>query len=271
MIIDKKDIISKNGILKYLTIQKKLFDINCYESVSSTNLIAKEKAQQGVNEGYIVIADYQTQGRGRLGRSFFSPSDTGIYFSIVLKPEIKIENALLITTCTAVAVAYAIESVCNKKADIKWVNDIFINEKKVSGILAESAVNPTNNLPEYIILGIGINVYNPDDGFPSEISDTAGYLLDNRKKDIKNKLIAKVLENFWYYYKNLDKKEFLNEYKKRNLAIGKNITIISPNHKKDARCIGMDDNFRLMVEFENGEKDLISTGEISIRIKKTAD
>ncbi len=271
MVINKKDKISKKGILKYLNSDKNIFQINCYDRVTSTNLIAKEKAQQGAGEGYIVIADYQTAGRGRLGRSFFSPSDTGIYFSIVLKPKRKIESAVLITTAAAAATANAIESVCNKQADIKWVNDIFVNDKKVCGILAESVINSNDDLPEYIVLGIGINVYNPNDGFPSEISDTAGYLLEKNEANTKNKLIAKILDNFWIFYERLENKEFFEDYKNRNLAIGKNIIVITPTENKNAKCVGIDDNFRLLVEFENGQKDAISTGEISIRIKKTAD
>lgn len=265
---NKKYQLSKKGILKYLNKEIDYIDINCYKSVSSTNTLAKQSALDKAKEGYIVIADSQTCGRGRLGRSFFSPSDAGIYLSIVLRPNNSIKNTLLITTLAAVAVSQAIESVSDKKAYIKWVNDIFVDNKKVCGILSEASINAKNNTPEFVILGIGVNVYKPDGGFPVEISDIAGYIFDEKQNDIKNKLCAKIIERFFFYYNNLDEKDFLVEYRERNFAIGKKITVISGSNEYEADCIGMDDDCCLIVKFENGEEKHISSGEISIRVKK---
>lgn len=263
MCVDK---LTKQTILENLNDNSKVFDINIFDNVTSTNLLAKDAAKEGAKEGYTIIANSQSQGRGRVGRSFFSPSDTGIYLSIVLKPFLNLKDTSFITTLAAVSVCEAIESITSKKSDIKWVNDVFIDNKKVCGILTEASLNSKNEL-EFVILGIGINVYKPKEGFPCDILKSAGYIFENEKTDIKNILCAKVLEKVWSYYKNLDKKEFINKYKERNLAVGKNITVIKNGHKIAAYCLGLNDDLHLKVKYENGEEDILSSGEISIKLK----
>ena len=134
--------------------RKKLY----FEELDSTNSYLKEMAAKGAQEGTIIIANRQSAGRGRLGRSFFSPEEKGIYMSILLRPDISLERAVLITSMAAVAVAEAIEQVSGIQTKIKWVNDIFLNKKKVCGILTEAGIDAETGTLEYAVLGIGVNV-----------------------------------------------------------------------------------------------------------------
>ena len=141
------------------------------EEIDSTNRYVKQLGAAGAPEGRVVIANRQSAGRGRLGRSFFSPGEKGIYMSVLLRPEIELERAVLITSMAAVAVARAIERVSDIPAKIKWVNDIFLNRKKVCGILTESGINAETGKLEYAVLGIGVNVGSME--FPEELKGIA--------------------------------------------------------------------------------------------------
>ena len=133
-------------------------DLQIFAEMDSTNRQLKELAESGAPEGTVVIAEAQSNGRGRLGRSFFSSQGSGIYMSILLRPEIELQNAVRLTSMTAVAVAEAIERVCEIPARIKWVNDIFLNKKKVCGILVEAGIDAVEQKLNYAVVGIGINV-----------------------------------------------------------------------------------------------------------------
>ena len=137
---DQKDILAEETIQKYLKENCRDLQLHVFPVVDSTNILLRRKAKEGVPEGCVVIAGEQTKGKGRLGRSFYSPSDTGVYLSLLLRPEnILPEQAVHITTIAAVAACEAIERVSGRKAGIKWVNDIYMDGKKVSGILTEAS------------------------------------------------------------------------------------------------------------------------------------
>lgn len=241
-----KDRISENYIIE---LKKK---------VTSTNLIMKEKAQTGAEEFSVLIASEQTAGRGRLGRSFHSPKGTGIYMSILLVPE-KDRNPLLITVDTAVCVARVLERITGKKALIKWVNDIYINGRKVCGILAE-------RVEDRIVLGIGINVFLPKGGFPDDIKDRAGALFQTKKRFIKEKVITELLNEFHHIYMNPIRGELLAEYKSRSIVTGKNILILRNCGEEEAVAIDINDDYSLIVKKENGEIENLSTGDVTIKI-----
>lgn len=257
------DIITKDGIEKHLSSP---YPIEILENVNSTNRYLKKISCKDTNEGYTVIALQQTDGHGRFNRKFHSPESSGIYMSILLKPTITANTAVLVTSATAVAVCEAIEKCCNKKAQIKWVNDIIINSKKVCGILAEGTINPESQKFESIIVGIGLNVYTPPNGFAEEIKDIAGAIVCKEEKGLKNKLIAEIINRIVSYSHNLDKKTFLEVYKKRNIVIGKTVTVIKGDIKKTAKAIDIDDSCRLLVEFQDKTKTLLDSGEISLRL-----
>jgi BirA family biotin operon repressor/biotin-[acetyl-CoA-carboxylase] ligase len=257
------DILTAAGVEEYLDDNDSI-RLEVFKSIDSTNLELKRRAHE--EEGLVVAASEQTGGMGRLGRKFSSPSDTGIYFSILLKPDIDNSEVTLLTTIAALAVCQAIEKYTEKKPGIKWVNDVFIDGKKVNGTLTQASFSVENLAPEYVIVGIGINVYEPEGGFDEEIKDIAGAVLDERIGDMKNKLLAEVLNRYFYYYRNFEKKEFISEYKSRSIVIGKTVSVITPSYSKKAEVLDIDDKCRLIVRYEDGSEETVSTGEISIRL-----
>ena len=261
----KTDILSAQGIGKYLNPQYKNMDIYVLDSIDSTNALVRKKAEEGEIEGYTVVANEQTKGRGRYGRTFFSPQGTGFYLSILLRPpHYSAGQAVRITTMAAVAMCEAIEEVSEEEARIKWVNDIYVKGKKVCGILTEASFGLESGLLEYAVLGVGLNVYHPAEGFPEEIKQRAGNLFDNTQDDIKNRLVSSFLNNFMEYYVSENPAAYIEKYQERSLVIGKQIKVISAGKTKDAFAYGIDDECRLLVRYENGETESLSHGEIDL-------
>ena len=254
------DILDKERILSLMR-HSEAYTPDVRGAVTSTNKLMKECASEK-DEGYVIIADRQTEGRGRLGRSFFSPSGSGVYFSIILKPRTDISDALSVTTVAAVSMCTALNETFGVKPGIKWVNDIYIDGKKVCGILAESAVDRESGAPEYIVLGIGVNVYEPDGGFPDDISALAGSVSRVKKADGRNALLASFFDSF-YELKSSDVSPL---YKKYNITPGKKIKVIKGDRIRDALALDIDELCRLVVRYDdNGETEALSSGEISIK------
>lgn len=261
------DILSVQGIQKYLSLACSDLTIEVLPKLASTNTTAREKAAAGAAEGYTVIAGAQTDGRGRKGRSFFSPADTGVYMSIVLRPSRwTSKQALKLTTMAAVAVCEAIDAVSDEKAYIKWVNDIYISGKKVCGILTEASLGLEDDFLEYAVLGIGINVSAPKNGFPDELRDIAGAVFSQAQCDGKNRLAAEILNRFMEHYKNPHQTDYVCSYRKRSLVIGKEIRFMSSGSLKKAVALDIDDDCRLIIRDEDGNIKTLSSGEISIRL-----
>lgn len=261
------DILSTQSISKYLAEYAGDFRIEVYKTVGSTNSELKELAKQGAPEGTVVIANEQTQGKGRMNRSFHSPADTGIYMSLLLRPKFLTAEAFFITTSAAVAVAQAIEAVSGREAKIKWVNDVYCDGKKTCGILTEASFDVESGGLEYAILGIGINVKTPKDGFLDEIRDIATAVFEDDRDgvDVKSRLVAEVLRHFWNYYIGLENRTFLSEYRKRSLLINKEVLVLGVNSSKKALAVGIDDRCHLKVRLEDGTTELLSSGEVSIK------
>lgn len=250
-------------IIKYITNKK--IKLLHYPTLDSTNIKLKELANSGALEGTVVIADTQTAGRGRFCRKFYSP-ENGIYMSILLRPESVGFDATLITTAAAVAVAKAAENLSGKDTEIKWVNDVLINGKKICGILTEGAINPESRKPDYVIVGIGINAFLPDKGFDDEIKDIAGAVFDERNPENKAKLITETINFFMDYYTHLTDKAYLSQYRKKSAVIGKKITVFKSDSILEATAIDIDDDCRLLVEYPDNSREYLSSGEISIKI-----
>nr|WP_302690090.1 biotin--[acetyl-CoA-carboxylase] ligase [uncultured Eubacterium sp.] len=265
---EKNDILSSYSIKQHL--KNPHLDISVFSSVTSTNTILKEMAEQGAKEGTVIIAEEQTAGRGRTGKQFYSPKGTGIYISILLRPDIPAEESLFLTTSAAVATARAIEDVSDKRALIKWVNDIYLEDKKTCGILTEGAFNVETGKLDYAIVGIGINVCIPDGGFPDNIKDIATAIFDKQTDSINKRsiLIANLLDYFMEYYKDFKSKSYVKEYIERSMIIGKTITVIEGSKTSVAKAIDIDKNCRLKVQFENGTTKWLSSGEVSTKIHK---
>ncbi len=244
------------------------FDIRCFETVSSTNTLAREAALSGCEEGAVMVATAQTNGRGRMGREFFSPADTGLYLSVVLRPDEQTQP-LYITTAAAVAVAEAIEEVAGEPAAIKWVNDVYCRAKKVCGILTEGAYN--DGLLQFAILGIGINVFTPQSGFPDDLSTRAGAVFNAktpRSDLLKEELTAALLTRFWRYYEALGDKVHLPAYRRFDFLTGKEVHVLdlSGEIRETVTVRGITDDFGLLVVAGDGKQTVLSSGEVSLQL-----
>jgi BirA family biotin operon repressor/biotin-[acetyl-CoA-carboxylase] ligase len=247
--------------IEVLEIKKRVMvesEIIVYDTLDSTNTKLKELAKAGAKSGTIIIAKEQTSGRGRLGRSFYSPSGSGIYMSLLLRPDENTDIGM-ITAYTAVAVCDALKKVSKDTFYIKWVNDIIKDGKKVCGILAESG--STDNNTNYIIVGIGINTYSPEGDFPADIQNIAGYVLDSPTQNGRNKIISEIINNFYSY-----SKDFIYEYKAKSCVIGKKINVHKNGTILKAEALDIDEKCNLIVKYENEETEALSFGEISIRL-----
>ncbi len=237
-----------------------------FSEIDSTNRYVKELASSGAPEGTVVIAKKQSAGRGRLGRSFFSPEEKGIYMSILLRPELELQRAVLITSMAAVAVANAIERVSGLNAQIKWVNDIFVNQKKVCGILTEAGIDGENGSLEYAVLGIGVNVGFME--FPEELKEIATSVSNECGIEInKEALIEEILKELERWYPTLWNGEFLKESKARSILLGKEILVIDASvsgGSYEAKAVDLDEMGHLIIE-RKGKKELLNSGEVSIR------
>jgi len=261
------DILSEAGMYAFVeTAGAFRFDVR--KTVTSTNTVLRDLAAAGAPEGYVLVAEEQTAGKGRRGRGFHSPAGNGVYFSLLLRPGARTGDSQLITSAAAVAVARAIEAVFGVKPGIKWVNDIFVEGKKVCGILTEAAFGMESGLIESAVLGVGINVTKPERGFPKEIESIAGALTGGSKcaDNERCRLIAASLDNFWAYYQNLAAREFLEEYRERSIIIGKEINVVADLETQPAQAIAIDDNCALTVRYKNGETATLNSGEVSVRV-----
>ncbi len=266
------DVLSISGIMKFL--DQNLADkikIEIKKTITSTNTVLKQKAFDGEKEWSILIAQEQTAGRGRMNRKFYSPSDTGIYMSILLRPECPVTQALMITTMTAVAVSEALDEVFDVETKIKWVNDIYYDNKKICGILTEASVDVETSKLIYAVVGIGINVKEPKDSFPHEIKDIAGAMAElepqNEVNDnLRNRIIAKIIQKMYDNYEDLDRHKFMKVYKDKSMLIGKDVYILSDEAKEILHVLDIDDEAGLVVKHQDGSIEHLTSGEVSVRI-----
>ena len=267
ILYENNDVISSQSISKF--IDNENVNVIYFDCVDSTNTSLKKMAENGAAEGTVIVSAEQTAGRGRLGRSFSSQKGTGVYFSILLRPDMKPQDALLITTCAAVAVAKSIEKNTNKMTSIKWVNDIYMHDKKVCGILTEASFDLECGKLSYAVLGIGINMYFSPNSLPEDIREIAGAVFDEQPDgDSVSKIVADVINIFFEEYKVLVGKHFLFDYCSRSYLDGKEINVIKSDGIKEAVAIDIDDEFRLHVKYPDGREEYLSSGEVSTKVKK---
>lgn len=226
--------------------------------VSSTNDELKKLAAAGEPEGTVLVARYQTAGKGRSGRSFYSP-EGGIYMSILLRPKTAGFDATAATAAAAVAVSKAI----GKRAGIKWVNDILIDGKKVCGILAE-AVFGASAIPDFVVVGIGINCYAPPDGFPEELKNIAGAVFKPDEGDPKN-LRETVLNNF-FELSTGGKTKIAREYRERCVTLGKRIEFQRGEELIAGTAVAVGDDFKLLLRTDAGKVIWLCSGEIKTQV-----
>lgn len=260
----ENDLLSPQSIGRYLPCDHP-FDIAVRKRVDSTNSEARRRALEGAREGTVIIAEEQTKGKGRPGKSFYSPASTGLYLSIVLRPRLQADQAQYLTTAAAVAGARAIERVTGKQALIKWVNDIYCEGKKVSGILTEGSIDMESGRFEHAVLGIGINVKRPQGGFPADLIDVAGALIDDGQGAVRSELAARILIEFWDLYQNIESRSYYEEYRHRCFLLGKPLVITRNGSRVRAKAIDITSDFKLVIELPDKSTLELPYGEVSTR------
>ncbi|HIW75456.1 MULTISPECIES: biotin--[acetyl-CoA-carboxylase] ligase [Gordonibacter] len=260
----ENDVLSPQSIEHFLP-EEHPFTISVRKRVDSTNAEARRRALEGAPEGTVVVAEEQTAGRGRRGKSFFSPAETGLYLSVLLRPSLAADQAHYLTCAAAVAGARAIEHVTGRAVLIKWVNDLYCDGRKVAGILTEGVVDMESGLLDHAVLGIGINVKPPHEGFPTTLDDTAGTVCDEQVGAIRSELAAAVLQHFWSLYQQKDSQPFYEEYRKRCFLIGQNVVVTRNNSRVRARAVDLTHDFKLVVELPNKTRLELPYGEVSTR------
>jgi len=264
-------ILSSAEIIKYLK-SKNSIDLSgklfVYESIDSTSTTARKMALGGAwGHRTVVIANHQTAGKGRYGKPFFSPADCGLYISFVLDfSKLFISSPALITTYTAIMVCEVLEALSGLSFKIKWVNDIYLDDKKVCGILTEAVTVPENPSSQWIILGIGINLITPDEGFPGELQQIAGSVFKSGfSGDLKNRLASKIISSVFSFENPFDEKEKMQLYKQKMFLLDERIIVTASDNSYEAEAIDIDENGCLIVKKDNGKILTLSSGEISIR------
>lgn len=260
---DTAELLSATELSKYLPEN---IPVHIFKSLDSTNTAAKKLALEGASHGTCVIALHQNNGKGRLGRSFLSPANSGIYLSVILRPDFDINKSILITTAASVAVCRALKEVCGVDPKIKWVNDIYVNGKKVCGILTEAITDFESGQIESLVVGIGINC--STEGFPAELLEIAGAVEGDYSK---NHLAARIITEILSLASDLESHTFIEEYRQLSLVIGKTVQVYKGGYSDkvpgiSARVLDIDDNGGLQVLYSSGQQETLCSGEISIRL-----
>ena len=251
--------LNRDRIVSQLNSDRYVQGLILGDCVDSTNLQVKEMALHGAAEGCTLIAASQSGGRGRLGRTFHSP-EGGLYLSTLLRPAGDTDPAR-ITCCAAVAAARAIESLCDAKVEIKWVNDLYIHNRKVAGILAEGVLTPEGDLSA-VVLGIGINLYGT---LPAELDGIATTLEQQGATLTREDVAAAFLNEWERVYTAPDTAAVMAEYRRRNLVLGRQVTVVQGSGSYPATVTAITDEGHLLVSTPDGEREL-SSGEVSLRL-----
>ena len=231
-----------------------------YEEIDSTNTEAKRMCMDGFRGRAIIAAEHQTAGRGRMGRSFYSPASTGAYFSILYTPEVSLLDAVCITSAASVAVMRAIRTLTGKQTLIKWVNDLYLDGKKVAGILTEAVSVASSS---HVIVGIGINL--STEQFPRELLSIAGSVGSG---DVAvSSLIAEVWRELKPFLENPKDRSWLADYRAYSAVLGREITWIDNGKERCGYARDIDGDGALLALEKDGSEIRLSTGEISVRLK----
>lgn len=260
------DIISEQSLRANLGEKYKGIDVIYLSSTPSTNAEAMTRLMNGeIKHGTLIVADEQSQGRGRMGKSFFSPK-SGIYMSVCLCKKIeRIADVTVITPATAVAVRGSIAKYVDSDIKIKWVNDLYIGKRKVCGILTQADIDFESGKAGTFIVGIGINFINQD--FPDELKEKACALFDAQPADVtRSEMICEIYDRLMALTDDLTDRSFMDEYRKYSLVIGKEILYTVSGEERRGTVVDIDDDGALVIKTDKGQEKL-SCGEISIRSK----
>jgi BirA family biotin operon repressor/biotin-[acetyl-CoA-carboxylase] ligase len=257
----------KEQILSHITAACPFRDtLHWYSTVDSTNTLAKHLAQQGAPHGTVLIAGHQTGGRGRMGRTFHSPQGHGIYYSLLLRPDCKAEELMHLTCAVGTAVCDAVEAVTGKRPGVKWINDLVIGKKKLGGILTELSVAPSGDV-NYAVVGIGINCTHSAADFPPELASIATSLAMEGLCADKARLCAAITQALYRLSLELisKKQDIMARYRKDCITVGQDIVVLRSDEKRYGNAIAVEDDGSLLVEYTDGSREAVSSGEVSVR------
>ena len=257
----------KDKILHHLTAECPWRDtLYWYPTIDSTNTQAKRMAKDGAPHGTVLIAGHQTVGRGRMGRSFRSAEGVGVYLSVILRPGCKPEELLHLTCAAGVAAAEAVEKVSGVQPQLKWINDLVIGTRKLGGILVEMSVD--KGLVDYAVIGIGINCLQTPEDFPADIAQIATSLSISAGKAVPPQVLAAALvEALWRMDGILfsQKAALMSAYKDLCITLGKPVQVIRADSVRPGKALDLDPDGGLWVEYEDSSRQVVSSGEVSVR------
>lgn len=259
-----ENILSETAIRKALGPDCGTYRFDIHRTLDSTNTRAKALALENTCDSAVVIADSQSAGRGRVGRRFWAPPGTGLYISVMCRMDMDMNASPSVTTYAAVAVCRAIEKLCSGKVQIKWVNDLFMNGKKVCGILTEAGLNFETGRSEYIVVGIGVNVLGRT--FPDDIAQVATSIEKSCGETVsRNQLAAEILRELGDIRQNVFDRTHMTEYRRRCFIIGRDITVIRGDMQYPAKALDIDPDGALVIQTADGIAH-INSGEVSVRL-----
>ena len=237
-----------------------------FPTIDSTNVQAMKLASEGAPHGTVLIAGHQTQGRGRLGRSFQSPEGSGVYLSVILRPDCPPEQLMHLTCAAGVAMLEAVETVSGIRPQLKWINDLVIGSKKLGGILTQMSVD--NALVRYAVIGIGINCLQEAADFPEEIAGIATSLSMAAEKEIRPEVLAAAMVEALHSISNelfSKKAQIMEVYKHNCITLGKDIQVLRADTIRSGLALDLDEDGGLLVQYPDGFQETVSSGEVSVR------
>ena len=265
--MEEREPLSASGIERHL--KNKGLRIEYCPVIGSTNTALKERAAAGESEGLVIVAGEQSAGRGRMGRRFYSPAGTGLYMSLLLRPECTAAECALLTPAAAVAAAEAFEAVTGRTVQIKWVNDVLLEGKKVCGILTEASLDASRGRADWAVVGVGVNVLAPAEGFPQEIRDTAGALFASKRAPVSRCAVAAaVLDALAERCRDPGSRDCYDFYVNHSSVPGRDVWLLSPGREREAATVlGIERDYALRVRMADGSVRRVSTGEVSLRLR----
>ena len=264
---ESPDRLTEGTVRPWLHTERLGRNLLCFDCIDSTNNYLKRLALEGAPDGTVAIADEQTAGRGRLGRSFQSPPGTGVYLSILLRPPVVPEKAVNLTACTAVAMCDAVEAAAGLRPQIKWTNDVLLDKRKICGILTEMSVEGETGALQYIVVGIGVNVNQQLSDFPEELQSVAGSVAMAAGHPIdRGRLSAEIVNAMDQMYADWLKGVWsVDRYRADCATLSREVRVIRAGGEREAVAEAVDDEFGLVVRYPDGTRETVFSGEVSVR------
>ncbi len=242
--------------------------LRLYDTVSSTNTLARALADEGAPHGTVLLAEAQTGGRGRMGRSFDSRPGKGIYMSVLLRPECPPEKLMHLTCAVAVAVSDAVQAHCALRPDVKWINDLMLDGRKLGGILTELCIDPVSGLVTAAIIGIGLNCSHTLSDFPPELQHTAISLETATAAPVDRAVLtAGIITSLWRMDSRLhtDRADIMRSYRAGCITLGRDVRVLRGDEVRCGTALTVDDSGALTVAFDDGTTGTVTSGEVTVR------